>query len=64
MHGGWLIALFQGILRRSLVDLLRFVHSPTWPVDADNDGVMDHPIHDAGGNDGIAQVVSELCEVV
>lgn len=38
------------------------MHSPTWPVDVDDNGMMHHAIHDSGGDHGIAEVVAELAE--
>lgn len=38
------------------------MHSPTWPVDVDDNGVMHHAIYDGGCNDGITEVISELAK--
>ncbi|MDP3284764.1 MAG: hypothetical protein Q8M56_10095 [Desulfobacterales bacterium] len=38
------------------VEALRFVHPPAWPFNTDDNGMVNHTIHDRGGDDGIAQV--------
>ena len=35
------------------------MHAPAGSLDIDDDGVMDHAIHDGGGDDGVAEVVAE-----
>ena len=38
------------------------MHTPAGPFDVDDDGVVDHAIHDGGGDDGISQVVAKGLE--
>lgn len=38
------------------------MHSPAWPVDVNDDGMMHHAIYDGGCNDGITEVISELAK--
>lgn len=40
----------------SLIQALGFMHSPTGAVDADNDRIIHHAVHDGGRDHGIAQV--------
>lgn len=39
------------------------MHSPARALDVDDDGVMDQPIDDGGGDDGVAEVIPQLLEV-
>lgn len=43
---------------RSLIQTLGFMHPPAGAVDADNDRMMDHAIHDGGRDYGIAQILA------
>ena len=36
------------------------MHPPAWPLDVDDDGVMDHAVHDGGGDDRVAEVITKL----
>jgi len=35
------------------------VHSPAGTLDVDDDGMMDHAVHDSGGNDGITEIIAQ-----
>ena len=39
------------------------MHSPTGPLDIEDNGMMHHAIHDGGGDDGVAKVITELSKV-
>jgi hypothetical protein len=39
------------------------MHAPARSIDVDDDGVVHHAIDDGGGDDGVAEVVSEGFEV-
>ena len=45
------------------IDFFGFEHSIAWPVNRDNDGVMDHAVDDGGCNDGVAEIVAQLTEI-
>ena len=51
------MGLFSG------VEFLRFVESPGWTVDVDDDGMMYHAVDGGCGYDGIAEVIAEFFEV-
>jgi hypothetical protein len=68
--GGWRVGGWNGV-RRSIsfglfvcgfVEFFGFMHAPAGPLDVDDDGVMDHTIHDGRGDDGVSQVVAEGLE--
>ena len=46
-----------------MVEFFRFVQSPAGALDVDDDGVMDHAIHDGRGDHGIPEVVTQGLEV-
>ena len=39
------------------------MHPEARAVDVDDDGVMDHPVDEGSGDDGVAEVISELLKI-
>jgi hypothetical protein len=39
------------------------VHPPTGSLDMEDNGMMDHAIHNRDGNDGIPEVIAGVLEV-
>jgi hypothetical protein len=39
------------------------VQAPRWALDGNDDGMMDHPIDGGGGDDRVAEIISEFLEI-